>query len=161
MPLPQDFIDLCAGDDVADERAAKDFHAMAALLNAKTERGPVPIRELSSLCLAVGLTGGVLALVEIPVGDDIASGVPMTLATKGMLHKVLTLIQTDYRLETADCDDPTFAAGCDGLIALGVIDADAKAALLALGNNRLGKAEVILGRACSAIDCWEACGGDS
>jgi hypothetical protein len=160
MPLSQDFIDLVNSPAVASELAARDFNAMADVLNAPTERGPVPIREVSSACLSLGVTGYVLALSGIPIGTDIMPGVPMTLAIMASLQKILTLVQNDYRLETADCDHPSFAAGCDGLIALGILDADGKAALLALGENRRGKAEVALGRKCTGIDCFQASGGD-
>lgn len=133
--------------------------ATAALLNAKAYRGPVPIGELSAACLALGLTGGVLALLEIPIGSDIAPGATMTLQTKGLLHQMLTLIQTDYRLESADVDDPKFAPGCDALIALGVIDAAGKTALLALGANRRSRADVLWGAAVSATQIGEARNG--
>ncbi len=160
MALPQAFIDLVNSNEVADSLTARDFHAMAATLNAPTERGPVPIRDLSSMCLSLGLTGGVLSLVAVPLGTDLAPGVPMTLQIKGLLNQILTLVQTDYRLESADVDDPMFGPGCDGLIALGLLSAEGKAALLALGHNRRGAAEVALGRPCTAVECWEACGGD-
>lgn len=130
--------------------AAGDDAGVAALLNARAYRGPVPINELSAKCLQLGLTGGVLALLEVPLGSEIAPGVPMSLQVKGLLHQMLTLIQTDYRLETADVDDPKFGPGCDSLISLGVIDEAGKAALLALGANRRSRAEVLWGVAVSA-----------
>lgn len=149
MPTPQQIRAELDADPLAlgyaAPVAAGNDDATAAMINAKNYRGPVPIRELSASCLALGVTGGVLALVEIPIGSEISPGVPMTMATKAALHKILTLIQTDYRLETADCDDPSFASGCDGLIALGVIGAGDKAALMALGENRRSRAEVLWG----------------
>ena len=135
---------------------AGDDTGIARVLNRRDFRGPVPLNEFSALCLQLNLTGGVLALIEIPIGSDIAPGVPMTLALKGMLHQVITLVQTDYRLQMADVDDPKFGPACDGLIALGVIDSAGKAALLALGESRRGRAEVLWGAPVNESDVSRA-----
>lgn len=129
----------------AAPRAANDWAAVAALLNARTFRGPAPLRELSAACLALGVTGSVKALLEVPLGGTDSPPTSLTLATKAGLYKVVTLIEQDYRLEEADCDDPSFAAGCDGLIAMGFLTEAGKASLLALGNNRRSRAEVLWG----------------
>lgn len=121
-----------AGNDVA----------VAALLNAESRpyRRPVPLEIFAAECLQLNLTGGVLALLEIPLGAEIAEGVTMDVQTKGLLHQVITLVQSDFRLVNADVDDVKFGPACDGLIALGVIDAAGKAALLALGDGLRSRA---------------------
>jgi hypothetical protein len=138
--------------------AAGNDTATAALLNTRAYRGPVPIAELSSLCLSLQLTGKILALDEIPLGGTVAEGVTMTLAIKTLLKQILTLVQTDYRLESADVDDPAFGPGCDGLVALGLLDAAGKTALLALGANRRSRAEVLWGTPVSEVDVAKARG---
>lgn len=130
--------------------AAGDDTAVAALLNARTLRGPVPIAELSAYCAQSGITGAVKALLEVPLGGPIAEGVPMTLQLKGLLYTVETLLVTDYRLTTADVDDPAFGAALDGLQSLGVIDADKRAAVVALGDDQRSRAEVLFGGPVSA-----------
>lgn len=112
---------------------------IAARLNAATQRGPVPIEELAAYCCKAGVTGGVLAMIEIPIGSNIVDGVPMTLPIKGLLHTVLTLIRDDYRLTTADVDDTDFVTACDGLVSLGIMTGQQKTEVIALGDNRLGR----------------------
>lgn len=131
---------------------------VAALLNMKQYRGSVPLQRFAEECLQINLTGGVLAILEIPIGQEIAPSVPMDVETKGLLHQVITLVQNDYRLEFADVDDVKFGPACDGLIALGIIDAPGKARLLALGDNRQSRAEVLwgFGFAVSAADVSDA-----
>lgn len=109
------------------------------ILKAKTQRGFVPIEELAAFCCVTGITGGVMALIEVPLGTDIAPGFPMTMQIKGMLHTVLTLIQLDYRLTEADVDNPAFLAACDGLVGLGIMTSQNKTDVLALAQNRTGK----------------------
>ena len=99
-----------------------------------------------------------MALIGIPIGSEIAEGVTMTVATKAMLHTVLTLIQLDYRLSTADVDDPAFGAACDGLIALGVMAAADKTAILAMADDRLSRAGVLWGAGVTATQVGEARG---
>lgn len=109
------------------------------VLTAKTQRGFVPIEELAAFCCVNGITGGVMGLIEIPIGTEIAPGVTMTMQIKGMLHTVLTLIQLDYRLTEADVDNAAFIAACDGLISLGVMTSQNKTDILALAQNRAAK----------------------
>lgn len=132
--------------------AAGDDTAVAALLNARTLRGPVPIAELSAYCAGSGITGAVKALLEVPLGTDIAPDVPMTLQLKGLLYTVETLLVTDYRLSTADVDDPAFGAALDGLQSLGVIDADKRAAVVALGADRASRADALFGGPVTHLD---------
>eukprot|EP01136_Pigoraptor_vietnamica_P015876 Opistho-1_new@59491 len=101
-----------------------------------------------------------MALIEIPIGAEITAGVTMTLAAKTLLHTVLTLIQLDYRLTTADLDDPAFGLAVDGLVGLGVMTADQRSEVIALGEGRVGRAELVLGRPCTGSDCLEAAGGN-
>lgn len=129
---------------VASWAAAAD-QTTADLLNAKTLRGPVSIREMSAYCVTRGITGGVLAWDALPVADLPGADLPAKLQTKGLLKTICTLIQDDYRLETADLDDPSAAGMLDGLQALGVLSADHRAGLLALGANRRSRAEAAWG----------------
>ncbi len=130
--------------------------AIADILNVRTRRGPVPIAELSSFCIVNGITGAVLALVEIPIGTNIVSGVPMTLQIKGLLHTVRTLIQADFRLETADVDSSAFAGAVAGLIDLGIMSTDQGTAMTALAENRTSPAELLFGAPVTAHDCSQA-----
>lgn len=125
--------------------AVANDQAVADLLNLKQYRGLVPLREFAAACLQLNLTGGVLALLEIPIGAEIAPGVTMTIPTKAMLHQVITLVQNDYRLEVANVDDPQFGPACDGLIAMGLLTSEGKSTLIALGNNRSSRASVLWG----------------
>lgn len=134
-----------AGDDVETLR----------LLSVKRYPGPVPLDELSAYCLAASITGAVQALDEIRVGEEIMAGVPMTLPMKGLLKTVLTLVQTDFRLTTADVKLPAFAAAMDGLISLGAATAEDKAALIAMGDNRHSRLDV-LGWSVSHLQVGEA-----
>lgn len=138
--------------------AAGSDAGAAGLLNARVYPGPVPIAELSGYCARHGITGAVMALLEIPVGSEIATGVAMTLQIKGLLHTVLTLIQLDFRLETADVNDPAFGAGLVAMRQLGVMNSDQAAAILALRDNRLSRAEIAFGRGVAASDVAAAFG---
>lgn len=125
--------------------AAGDATGVAAALNAKAIRGYVPIEALAAYCCERGITGGVMALLEIPIGGETTAGVLMDVRTKGMLHTVMTLVQLDYRLEWVDVDKPAFVAACDGCIALGVMTGQHKADVLAMAANRQRRAEVAFG----------------
>jgi hypothetical protein len=160
MPTPLELKGELLSDPLALGYAAMGgrHNAVADLLNTKVYRGPVPLQEFASTCLQINLTGGVLAILEVPLGAEIAPGVPMDITTKGLLYQVMTLVQNDYRLQWADVDDPKFGPACDGLIALGIIDSAGKAALVALGSNRQSRAEIVwgFGTAVSAADVSEA-----
>lgn len=138
--------------------AAGNDTETARLLNVRDRPGLVPLEELAAYCLAAGITGGVQALDSLPIGTVISAGPPevvMTLQLKGMLKTVMTLMVTDFRLTYADVLAPAFGAACDGLIALGIMTADDKAALLALSANRNSRASE-LGWSVSAGDIGEA-----
>ena len=120
--------------------AAGNDTETARILNVKDRPGLVPLDELSAYCLAANVTGGVQALDSLPVGTDLGGGATMTLQIKGMLKTVLTLMLTDFRLTYADVLLPAFGAACDGLIALGVMVAADKTALLAMSANRDSRA---------------------
>jgi hypothetical protein len=121
--------------------AAGDDATTARLMNVRNLPGLVPIRELSAYCLTANITGGVLALDSIPIGGEIAAGVPMTLQTKGLLKTVVTLVQDDYRLEEADVLSTEFGAALDGLIGLGLATLAHKTALQSLAANRQSRPE--------------------
>lgn len=120
--------------------------AVADLLNTPTERGPVPIVELSAYCTVNGITGGVEAVAN-------TSTAPTEL--RGLCHTVLSLIRDDYRLTTADVDTVAFGAGCDGLIESGLMTSDQKTAILALAANRRGRGEIAIGRPVTPADIGE------
>lgn len=149
---------ILATPAAAELYAAGDDTGCAVLLNERTERGPVPLRELSAYTGPAGITGTVRALIEVPVGGEVAPGVPMTLPLKAALYTVETVLVTDYRLETADVDDPRFGAACDVLVSLGVMTADQRDDLLAMGAGRRSKAEATagVGRAVTAADVGRA-----
>lgn len=147
MSLPQGFIDLVQRADYASYRQAANDTGLAALLNEKTERGPIPISELASYCVRNGLTGKFeLAAVKEANPDDLRS----------LCFNVLTILRDDYRLTTADMDDAGMTAALDGLVAAELITSTHKTTLLALGANRRGKAEVELGRPCTPQDVAQA-----
>jgi len=125
-------------------------------LNAKTLRGPVPLEELSSYCVTRGITGMVQVLDEIPVGEDIAPGVPMTAQVKGLLKTVLTIVQTDWRLSTADMDDPAAAGMFAGLAALGVITVQQQGEISALADSRRSLADGWAGGPITHLDVANA-----
>lgn len=126
------------GSPIRVAYAAGDDTGVARLLSARSQRGYAPIRELSAYCVTQGITGTVLALDEISVGADIAPGVTMTMQVKGLLKTIRTLIQDEYRLELVDLDAPQAAGLLDGLQSLGVISSAQRAAIVALGENRVG-----------------------
>jgi len=119
--------------------AARQDSQLAAMLNAKAFRGPVPIRELSSYCIRTGVIGAVEAVAYEPTSETIP------LALKALCHTVLTLIRDDYRLETVDVDDPGFGPACDGLVAAGLMTTQNKADIMALADGRSSRAEVLWG----------------
>jgi hypothetical protein len=149
MSLPQPFIDLVRSAEFDALR-----NAMAAVLNKPDQPGLVPIVELARYC-AKGITGGVQAALETPIGTG-----GMTAQAKGALHTVMNLVQNDFRMEFCDTSDPAFTSTIDGvLIPMGIMTAADKANLIALGNNRISRAEKLLGRFCTGTDCLTATGG--
>jgi hypothetical protein len=151
MPLPTAFVDLVNGSEFDALRAAKDLNGIADILNVQSQRGYVPIVEMARYC-ARGITGTIQALNEIPLGTDIAPGVPMTVQIKAGLHTVLNLVQIDFRLEACDTDDAAFSSICDLLVSLGAMASQDKTNLQALGDNRQSRAEIALGRFCTGED---------
>ena len=145
MPTPQELRnEILNGplkDDLLGSWANGDDNYTAQVLNTKNKRGPIPIVELSAYCATEGITGAVRALLEIPIGSEIAPSVLMTLQIKTLLYTVETLLVTDFRMSTADTDDPKFVMAYQGLISLGVMTQDQCDAIIALGNNRMSRAE--------------------
>lgn len=117
--------------------------AVADMLNAPTERGPVSIGEVAAYCLNNGIVGLAKATAD-------ESTTP--LSDRALCHTLLEFLSKDRWLETADLDDPRFVAACDGLIQIGIMTAQHKSDLLALANNRQGLGEKILGRKVSPVD---------
>lgn len=165
MPTPQQLHDEITTGPLATTLAplvtAGNDAAIADSLNAKSYAGYVPISELAAYCCKQGITGGVMALMEIPIGATDNPPTSLSVTTKGMLHTVMTLVQIDFRLEWADVNDTAFLSALDGLISLGVMTSTQKAAVIALGNNRQSRAEVAFGwgTAVSLSDVSEALRG--
>jgi hypothetical protein len=151
MPLPTAFVDLVNASEFNALRAAHDDAGIMAILNVQNQRGLVPIVEMARYC-ARGITGGVQALTEIPIGSSIAPGVTMSVQYKAALHTVMNLVQQDFRLESCDTDDAAFGQICDMLVSFGVMQSSDKAAMIALGNNRQSRAEIAMGRFCTPAD---------
>jgi hypothetical protein len=159
MPLPQAFIDLVDGSEFDALRASRDLNGIADALNVSDQRGYVPIVEMARYC-SKGITGGIQAINEIALGADIAPGFPMTVQIKAALHTVLNLVQMDFRLESCDTDDPAFGPICDLLIQLGIMGSQDKTNLIALGANRMSRAEKHLDRFCTGEDIRSIVGGE-
>ena len=141
--------------------AKGDDTAVAAELNKLDSRGLVPIVEMARYC-AKGITGGVQALLGVPIGSDIAPGTPMTLHLAGSLHTVMNLVQQDFRLESCDVDDAAFGAVCDSaLIPFGIMTEADKTSLLALAANRQSRSMIAVGQSVSAVDVENARKGNS
>jgi len=136
--------------------AAGNDTGVAAELNKLDIRGVVPIVEMARYC-SEGITGGVQALLSIPIGTDIAPGTPMTLKIAGALHTVMNIMYKHTRLEECDVDNPAFSAVVDFvLVPFGIMTAADKVALLALGNNRQSRAMIAVGQPVSASDVGNA-----
>ena len=135
--------------------AAGRFHAAADVLNRKDYRGPVPLEELSSYCVNNGITGKVLALNKIPLGQTI-EGVTMTLELSGLLETVVTIVQTDWRLTVAEMDGPAAAQLFGGLAMAGIVTAQQQAEIDALANGRRGRAEIVVGRPVTYSDVTDS-----
>lgn len=91
-------------------------------------RGPVPINELSAFCIKYGVVGACEAAAwhsESPI------------QLKALCFTVLSLVRDDYRLETADVDDPNFVGACDLLVSNRLMAPEVKAGIIALGDNRV------------------------
>jgi hypothetical protein len=142
--LRSEILDDPAGMGFAPLVAAGNDAEISVRLGAKNYRGPVPIVVLSAYCTSEGITGAVEAVAYEPTGGAI------TLQLKGLCRNMLTLIRDDPRLTTCDVDDPKFGAGCDGLIAAGLMTSAQKTAVLALAENRRGRDEVLFGEVASA-----------
>ena len=117
--------------------------AIADLLNQKQYRGPVPISELSSYCLTNGLIGTLQVACQ-------ATGVPDQI--KGLCITVTTLLKNDYRLSTCDTDNVAFMTICDALISSSLMSSQNKTDIIAMGNNRLSRSEVLFGIGLSNSD---------
>ncbi len=109
---------------------------IADQLNIKQFRGPVPIVELSSYCVRSGLIG---------VCEIAASMTELPMEIRAVCITVTTLMRDDFRLTTCDTDDPAFGAACVGLIQAGLMSEEQQNTMIALGENRYSRAEVILG----------------
>lgn len=138
----------------ADRYAIGDDTGAAAVLNQRTQTGPVPLTEVSAFALATELIGSVQALDSLPIGATInaQSGAVMTLQIKGLLRSTIEMIKSTSRLETANFSSSRGVAMLNGLQSLGILSTEVRAALVALANNRLSLAETTLGSLVTADD---------
>lgn len=103
-------------------------------------RRPIDITVLSGFCAATNVTGKVLAALAVPMGTDISLGKPMTQDVSAGLHTVTTIILMDFRLTSADLDDPAVAPILDLLSYLGILTPALRAAMLGLMNATRSRA---------------------
>lgn len=122
---------------------------VAAALAVRNNRGPVPITELSAYCVQAGVIGACEVAARSAAAPD---------SLKGLCFTVLSLLRDDWRLTTADVDDPQFGAACAGLIAAGLMTQQQCDDLTAMGANRRSRGEVLFGRAVTANDVSAAYG---
>ncbi len=123
----------------------------AALLSAKTQPGPVPSSEIVSFAAQRMIIGRVQALDSLPVADLTGADMNAKLQLKGLLKSV----QVVFALPTIDFRLPAVGVMLDGLVSAGLMTADDKTAMIALGNNRLPLFE------CTAADVEAARKGNS
>lgn len=109
---------------------------IADILNYKQYRGPVPIVEISSYCVVNGIIGACEVVASNPTMPDQLRAVCIT---------VTTLLRDDFRLTTCDTDDPAFQMACAGLIQAGLMTENNVNAMIAMGENRYSRAEVVFG----------------
>lgn len=145
--------------------AAGQDSVVAAILNARTERGYAPIVELAGYCAQQGITGGVQTFLEIDLGLAIPGGsgptATMTPQIKGTLHTAMTILQTDYRLEMCNIDDSNFQAACGLLQMLGIMTASQYTVVLSLAANRTSRSELVLKRFVTLADVESARKGNN
>lgn len=156
MPTPTELraeiIDDPGGLGYAASWTVGDDSSVAAIINAPTRPGAVPIEVLASYCVTRGITGTVLALDSLSIGQTISPGVTMTLEIKALLKSILTVIQIDYRLTSAEMNNPATGQMLDGAKALGIITSAQYAEILALANNRYSRAQELWGAGASISD---------
>ena len=137
--------------------AAGNDSACADALNARTLPGPVPIVVLAGFCAQQGVTGGVMTMLEVPLGAAIPGGsgptAAMTPAIKGALHTAMTILQNDYRLETCDVLDPAFQQACGLLQMLGIMTAGQYATIQSLAANRASLADALGAVTAADVEC--------
>lgn len=138
----------------AERYAIGDDTGTAAVLNHRSQPGPVPLAEVAAFALATGLIGSVQALDAIPIGAtiDAQSGTVMTLQIKGLVRSVIAVIESTSRLATANFSSPSGAAMLNGLQSLGVLSTEVRQALVHLADNRLSLAESTVGALVTADD---------
>ena len=142
MPTPQQLLAEITAGPLAAELApfvtAGNDSGVAACLNRadRAFRRPVDIVQLGGACAGVGITGHVKAMLRIDPGVSYApagaAATPMTLAILTDLNTFMTIVETNYRLTTADLDDARTSPILDTLAAVGILSAPVRGYLLSL-----------------------------
>lgn len=130
--------------------AAGSDAGVASLLNAKTERGPVPIIDVSAYCTTRGITGALEAVAHDPAQ-------PVEL--RALCFSSLSILRNDLRLNTADMDDPACDAMLGGLVSAGLITPPQRGEIVALGAGRRSRAELLFGVGVTQADVSKALRG--
>lgn len=132
--------------------ATRQDNEILRLLNEEVFRGPVPIIDVSAYCTVNGITGAIQDAVDNPLGADEDS----KRTCRILCRNVLTILLTDWRLNTADTDSDAFAAMTGGLIAFGLLTSGQRDAIKALGDARRSRADILWGRKVSLEEISEA-----
>ena len=149
MTLAQLLAEIQSGPmaaELAPLAASGNDAGVAAALNRgdRTYRRPVDIVDLGGVCAGVGITGRVKAMLRIDVGANYAppgaTVTPMTLAILSYLNTFMTIVETNYRLTTADLDDARTGPILDTLALVGILSAPVRGYLLTLQNDTRSRA---------------------
>lgn len=127
---------------------------VASVLNRRNQRGPVPLKDLSSFVVNTGILGEIEALDEFRIGEVIDSNtnIVMTKPLKKLLKTVSTAVDIKARLETAHMDEPSTVEMVNGLVFFNILSPELKTLMLTLADNRLSITEVQLGLPVTADD---------
>ncbi len=117
---------------------------VAALLNVRNQRGPVPMEELERWSFDLGVYGRAKAVIAIGPGA--------TAETQGLYGLCVQFIDMLSKLPDVNIDNPSFQTGLATFKALGWIATETEAVVNALGANRRSVAQAQLGRNVTAAD---------
>ena len=133
--------------ELAPLTAAGNDAGVAAALNRadRAFRRPLDIVTLGGICAGTGITGHVKAMLRIDIGVNYtpagaATPAQMTLAILSDLNTFMTIVETNYRLTTADLDDARTAPVLDTLAAVGILSAPVRAYLVSLQASTQSRA---------------------
>jgi hypothetical protein len=129
--------------EIASYWSSADDEKTAAILNRVDRVGPVPTEEVVSYFLIKGITGYVLASVEIPIGTELFPGVDMTFEVKSTLRTIESVITENFYSPTVSVTDTLFNYVCDNLISILLMTTQQKAELQTLANNRISRSEEV------------------